>query len=146
MAITRNITADDRFYFDTDRVIEFAIYAGTPTIDEIEASTAVPQDVAGWTFAFQVRKKVSDALPKIDKQSGDGISIIGTYNVDPDINTQRVQVTIEDSDTYDPTPASGAAVDLAPGDYVYALKRLGEGTETILVEGTFTLLKVAAWE
>lgn len=136
MAIQRDITADDGVFFDTDVVLKFAITSGDP---------AVPVDVATWTFAWVLRKKVDSADPAIiEKTTGAGITVTGTYDADPEVNTQRVEVEIEDTDTYDP---DGSPVVLVKaGDYVHALKRIDDGVESVLTFGKFKLLRAAAWE
>jgi hypothetical protein len=145
MAYQRDITADDKVYFDTDRLLRYSVYDGDPTAEEIAAGTATPLDVTGWDLAWVLRKKTNSADPPlIEKTVGAGITITGTFNSDPDINTQRIEVLLADSDTYD--PAASPPVEIKAGSYVYALKRIDAGSETILAEGKFTLLRAAAWE
>lgn len=145
MSYQRNITADDKVYFDTDRLLRYAVYAGDPTADEITAGTATPEDVTGWDLSWVLRKKPNSADPPlIEKLVGQGITITGVFNSDPDANTQRIEVLIADTDTYDPNVSP--TVEIKAGTYVYALKRIDPGSETILAEGTFTLLRAAAWE
>lgn len=145
MAYQRNITADDKVYFDTDRLLRYTVYAGDPTAEEITAETATPEDVTGWDLAWVLRKKPNSADPPlIEKTLSDGITISGVFDSDPSANTQRVEVLLADTDTYDPD--ASPPLEIKAGTYVYALKRLDPGSETILAEGTFTLLRAAAWE
>lgn len=145
MSYQRNITADDKVYFDTDRLLRYTVYDGDPTVAEIEAGTAVPKDVTGYDLAWVLRKKVDSADPPlIEKTLSSGISITGVYNSDPALNTQRITIQLDDTDTYDPTASPPKTI--KAGTYVYALKRIDAGSETILAEGTFTLLRAAAWE
>lgn len=146
MAYERDITADDKVFFDTTRTLKYTVYAGNPTAAEITAGTAVPLDVAGFTLAWVLRKKTNSAVALIEKTnegSPSDISITGTYNVDPDINTQLIEVILRDYDTYDPT--GSPPVEVKAGNYHYALKRLDE-PEDILAWGRFRLLRAAAWE
>lgn len=145
MAYHRDITADDQVFFDTDRILRYTVYQGNPTAAEIAAVTAIPQDVSGWSLAWTLRKKLTGAA-MIEKLTGSpgGIAITGTYNVDPAVNTQRVEVTLADTDTYDPD--ASPAVNLKAGSYVYALKRTDDGEETVLAYGKFKLLQAAAYE
>lgn len=145
MAYNRDITADDQVFYDTDKVLRYTVYEGNPTAAEILAGTAVLQDVAGWSLAWTLRKTAKAAAALIEKSTADGsITITGTFNLDPDVNTQRVLVAIEDTDTYGP---EGAPVQIVkPGSYEYALKRLDPGSETVLAWGTFELMQAAAWE
>ncbi len=135
-------------FFDTDKPLSFVIYQGEPTADDIAAGTAIPEDVSSWDLEWMLRKKVNSADPplivKTTAGSPAGIQITGTYNADPETNTQRVEILLEDTDTYG--PEDDPVVIVKEGDYVHALKRLGDGVETILTYGSFKLLRAAAWE
>lgn len=146
MAYNRDITADDKIFFDTNRVIEYRVWQGDPTTEDIESSppSAVPEDVSGMTFGWTLRKTPKASTVLIQKTMLDGISITGTFNADPAINTQRVRVALSDKDTYDPD--ASPPVHIKGGNYHYALKRLDTGVETIVTWGKFTLLQAAAWE
>lgn len=145
MAYERNITAEDQVFYDTDRLLRYAVYQGNPTAAQILANTALPQDVTSWDLSWVLRKKVNSVDPPlIEKMVGAGIVISGTFNASASLNTQRVEVTLEDTDTYD--PAGSPTVQIKAGSYFYALKRTDDGEETILAYGTFALLQVAAWE
>lgn len=147
MPYNLDITAEDKVFFDTDQPVVFTIYAGNPTAAQVAAGTAVPLDVAGFTLAFVVRKKPDSAVALIEKTnegSPSDISITGTYNVSPLINTQRIEVLLHDYDTYD--PSASPAVEIKAGNYHYALKRIDANAEKILTWGRFRLLRAAAWE
>lgn len=147
MAYNRDITADDKVFFDTDRTLVYTVYAGDPTAAQIAAGTAVPLNVAGFTVAWVLRKTPTSAVPLIEKTnegSPSDISITGVYNVSPLINTQRIEVILRDYDTYDPT--GSPTVEVKAGNYHYALKRLDTDAEAILAWGRFRLLRAAAWE
>ena len=122
--IDQNITgADKRWFIGEDKILRFTIYTS-------EAETAI-QDVSGYALAFDLRKGVDDSAALITKTTGAGdITITGTYNSAPGTNTQKVNVAIADTDT----------ASLKAGDYEYSLKRTDDGSETVLVEGTATLL------
>lgn len=146
MAYERDITAEDQVFFDTDRVLRYAVFQGNPTAEEIAAGDAVPEDITGWSLAWTLRRTPKSQTALIEKATGgSGITITGSYNVDPSINTQRVEVLIEDTDTYDPD--ASPEVNVKPStSYAYALKRTDDGAESILAFGAFTLLQAAAWE
>lgn len=136
MATERNITAADDVFFDTDMVLRFAITAGSP---------AVPVDVSTWSFAWVLRRKVNSVDPAIiEKTTGAGIAVSGTFDADPEVNTQRVDVTLEDTDTYDPD--ADPPVLVKAGTYAHALKRVDDGAETVLTYGSFVLKQAATWE
>ena len=144
MAYERDVTAADQVFFDTDKRLVFTAYQGNPTAAEIAAETAVPQDVSGYEFSWTLRKTAKAADPLIRKTTGDGITIEGTYNATPASNTQRIVVTLSDKDTYDPD--ADPPVLVKEGDYVHALKRTDDGSETVYTFGRFKLLRSAAWE
>lgn len=144
MAYNRDITAADQVFYDTDRLLRYTIYQGGSTAAEIAAGTAIPEDVTGWALTWVLKKKVDGAALIEKATSGSGIVISGVYDADPSVNTQRVEVTIDDTDTYDPD--ASPEIEIRPGDYVYALKRTDAGGETILAYGKFKLLQAAAWE
>lgn len=89
----------------------------------VKDSDGVPVDIAGWAVLFNVRES--------DRASTDVLSkaapISGTYNADPDVNTQRAIVTLTDTET--------AA--LSAKRYRYSFKRTDDGSETILAFGPF---------
>jgi hypothetical protein len=131
MAIHRDITRKDQVFIDTDRILRNKVWKGNPTQAQIDANQAVPEDVTGWTLSWVLSEVGGVAL--VSKATGSGISITGVYNVDPTLNTQRVDVLLEDTDT----------VALARGTYIYKLKRTDPGEETVLAFGTFELLEAA---
>jgi hypothetical protein len=141
----RDITAADKVYFDTDNILRFTIYQGEPTTEQIANGEAVPEDVATYAISWTLRKKV-DSLdpPLIYKSVGNGITVTGIYNPDPDLNTQRVLVALADTDTYDPD--GSPPVVIRAGNYAHGLKRIDDGSEKILTEGRFQLLRAAPWE
>lgn len=142
------LSADITINFDTDVELPFVIWDGDGLTDaqlqaQIDAGTASRKDVTGWDLAFAMRKKVNSADPPLITKSTSvgGIAIEGTFGGSPD---QLVVVSIDDTDTYDPD--SSPTVEIKAGNYVYALKRVGAGVETVLVEGTLTVHRTAAWE
>lgn len=152
MAYQRDITAADKVFFDTDRILSYEIFARELTLAEqvaLESGDDVDapmQDVAGWELAWTLRKAPKTATALIDKASGGGgITVVGVFNVSRSLNTQRVEVLVEDTDTYDPDVSPEVYVKPST-TYAYALKRTDEGQEGILAWGGFTLMQAAAWE
>lgn len=145
MAYNRDITADDQMFYDTDRVLRYQVFQGSPTLEEVLANTAIPDDVTGWSLVWVLRRSAKATAILIEKSTaGGGITITGVYDADPLANTQRVLVAIDDTDTYGPVVDPVEIV--KPGVYEYALKRLDPGSETILAWGSFELIQAAAWE
>ena len=135
--------------FDTDVVIPFKIYDGDGLTDaELEAAiladTAPLKDITGWDLSFTVRKKENSAATLIYKTSSGspgGISIAGGFGGSPE---QTAEVQIDDTDTYDPDVSP--PVEIKPGSYVYALKRIDAGAETVLDYGRIDITRTGAWE
>ncbi len=126
MAEKVNIDSTDGWFIGEDQVFNFHILTPPSAVTGIRT----PVDIAGWTFEWKVRINRGDSDPApLTKASGSGIAIVGTYNADRDLNTQRVQVTVSSADT-DP---------LAPRKYWHSLKRTNAGSETILADGTADL-------
>lgn len=92
-------------------------------------------DVTGWEFVFTVAlKDTSAALIEVwSDASPQQISITGTYNAARATNTQRVLVTLDDSDT--------DALDQKTKTYRYALKRMNVGFERTLASGSIQFRK-----
>lgn len=127
MATEVTISRADHWFAGTNTTIVF------PPIYDSDGVT--PKDVTGYAFAWVLRKRDADPDPAIlEKTSAAGIAITGTYSADPDANTQRVEVTIADTDTED----------LDAGTYRHSLKRTDEGSETILAFGNAVLQRATA--
>ena len=141
------LRSDRTIVFDTDVVLPFQIYDGDGLTDAelqalIDAGTAPEKDVTGWELGFTVRKKANSADPPlIYKDTTDGIAIEGTFGGSP---AQTIEVTIKDTDTYGPEDAP--TVLLKEGTYSYALKRLDEDAETVLVYGKLVITRTSGWE
>jgi hypothetical protein len=136
MSTELNILGDtdlNRVFFDADYRLRF------PIVD----AEGVPIDVSGWAFSWTLRRKANTPDPPlIRKTSADGITVTGTYDVDPTANTQRVVVALSDKDTYDPDND----LLVREGTYVYGLKRTDDGSETVVAFGKLKLWRSAAWE
>ncbi len=126
MAVETNVTEDNHIFLGEDKILEFTV------LDDDEVT---PIDVSGWDLLWDLRKadKTSgDAL--IEKTTAAGITITGVYNVAPLVNTQRVLVTLADTD-------SDSSTTLAAKTYRHALKRMDSGSETVLAFGDFVFLQ-----
>ena len=138
-----------RHFVGTDEDLPFEIFDRAGLTDEeleaaIDAGTATMLDVSTADFEFLVRKSdTTTEAPVISKTSGSPveISVSGTYAPDHATNTQRVIVSLFDTDT---AMADGSAVTVRPKVYRYALKRTSPGAEAILSYGDFELVEVPA--
>lgn len=160
MAILRDITSADQVFYDTDNVLRYAVYdnatlgaettdpdTGLPTYTNILNGTALHLDMSTRDMAWTLRKTPRASTPLIHKTTDvdGGITVTGTFDASMALNTQRVEVRIKDTDTYDPD--SSPTVDVRPSTtYHYALKTTDEDSESMLVYGKFTLIQAAAWE
>lgn len=86
----------------------------------IDGTTLVNLD--GWNTLFVVKLTERSTSTVISKAG----TIIGTYNADPTLNTQYVQVELTASD-----------MNIAPKEYRYSLKRTDSGFEDVLRVGPF---------
>src|ERR1700741_3945327 len=98
MALQRDFTKDHRIFLREDKLLLFPIYDQTDlTEGELpalnEAGPASPADMTGKDLLWDLRRKDNTADPAlIEKTSGDGISLTGTFNASQSVNTQRVAV------------------------------------------------------
>lgn len=107
----------------TDQAYDVTVYTS-------EAATTV-REITGWALSFMIKRKATDAdgSALVTKTTGDGISISGTFNADPDTNTQKATVSVADTDT------DG----LTPGVCHWELKRTDAGSEARIAYGPLTL-------
>ena len=123
MARLQNLGDSAEWFVGEDKAIPFEIY----TDDEVTI-----QDVTGFTMRWVLRKRKDDDAILLDKTTaGATITITGSYNADPDTNTQRVNVIIADTDTEH----------FQPGRYYHTLKRTDAGFATVLSYGDVYLKK-----
>jgi len=94
----------------------------------LNAAQTAAIDITTFALSFVMRRTKSGPI-LLTKTTPTGISIGGTYNADPDVNTQVATVIIADTDTDD----------LAVGNYYYEVKRTDAGFESVIVQGTVPL-------
>lgn len=102
-----------------DKVLSFHV------LDDV----GVPVNIAGWAMLFVVRRPIDAGTTAISVAA----TITGTYDIDPDVNTQRAVVTLTD----DHLAASAFAPSGSALKHVYSLKRTDAGFETVLAYGDF---------
>jgi len=133
MAIEFNITGADSWFIGEDKILEFEILQDDGLI--LTNPLKAPQDVAGWTLAWALKKSDAATDPALLlKTTSSGITITGVYNAVRATNTQRVSITIADTDTDA----------LKPLTYRHSLKRMTAGAEAVLAFGSVVLLKATA--
>ena len=125
MAREQHIGGTEDWFIGEDKTLKFEIYDSTE-----EQIT----DVSSYAMAFYLRQHGGPDTRLLTKTTGAStITVTGSHNADPDTNTQRTNVLIEDTDTDN----------LQPGLYTYALWRTDSGNETVLAYGTAVLKKAA---
>jgi hypothetical protein len=90
-------------------------------------------DITSWTLSWLVKRRESDvdASALVTKTTASGIAISGSFNPDPDVNTQVATISVADTDT----------VSLSPGLYYHELKRTDAGAETVLITGRIKFMR-----
>lgn len=113
MAITRNVTQDDRFYLGEDKIYRVTI-AG--------------EDLAGMAFRFLLKrnKDDGDSAALIDKSTDDDITLLASGIMDirfrpADTNKSKPRITADDV-------------------YWYSIRRNDPDNVTITTEGTWQFL------
>jgi hypothetical protein len=135
---------DRRIPIGDDRTLSFTIYNedGLELDENQEYVSGTCKDVSGYALTFIVRTSdTTSNAALITKTVGSGITISGSFNASNSLNTQRVEVVVEDTDTWSTDPEGQR---LSPKTYRYALKRTDAGSETLLAYGDFVLFKTTA--
>lgn len=108
------------YFLGTDKAYDFTVYTS-------EAKTTC-RDVTGYTTNFMVKRNKSDSDASALLTAGGTVS--GTFNASPSVNTQKITVTLVDTDT---------DTEIAEGLAYWELKRTDAGAEAVLAFGTMTL-------
>ena len=130
------IRPDDLIVGD-DIALEFEVFQNDLTVDSDGVYVSgTPEDVTTWTFRWELRiNDTATGVPILSKTLGSGITVTGTYNPIHASNSQRVMVSIPDTETY----SDLGEVLIPPQTYYYSLKRDDAGSEKTLVYGKFVL-------
>lgn len=118
----------DEFFLGTDFERVFHILN-----DDEDASV----EIGGWALSWMVKrhKEQADNAALLTKTTGAGdIVISGSYNADPNVNTQRATLTVTDD-------ATDTEAEVPPGVYHWELKRTDAGFETVLAYGTLECIQ-----
>jgi hypothetical protein len=142
VAYRRDFTKVNDIIIGDDLAFHFEIFQSDlvatfdSTLGQDVYVSGTPEDVGAWTFRWELRvKDTSTGVPILSKTTAGGITITGTYDAVHSANTQRVVVTIADTETY----SDAGAVLIPPKTYVYSLKRDDPGSEKTVVYGKFVL-------
>jgi hypothetical protein len=123
MAYLQDVTEDDHVFIGEDKQLIFTIWTNQ--------ALTIPFDVTGMTFLWVLRKTDKADDPALLSKTP---TLTGTFNADSTQNTQRVVVTLEDSDSYD---AAAIPPLFTRGTYRHSLKRIDAGSEGIATYGDF---------
>jgi hypothetical protein len=142
VAYRRDFTKVNDIIIGDDLAFHFEIFQSDlvatfdSTLGQDVYVSGTPEDVGAWTFRWELRvKDTATGVPILSKTTAGGITITGTYDAVHSANTQRVVVTIADTETY----SDAGAVLIPPKTYVYSLKRDDPGSEKTVVYGKFVL-------
>lgn len=136
MAIEFDVTEAAHVFRGEDKTLQLEIFT-----DDTQTAAL---DVSGFALSWVLRKHDLHPTALVSKSTvaPAGITIAGVFNANPQVNTQKVQISLLDTDTYDP-PAI-PAVNIKPGTYRHSLKREDIGAKTVLMFGDFTILGATA--
>lgn len=126
MSIQADISAAARWHLGEDKKLLVTVYS------DADQQTCV--DVSAFTLSWKLSETMGGTA-LITKTSSSGIVVSGAFNADPLLNTQVVEISVDDVDTQ---PDTGPA--LAARTYHHELKRTDAGVEAILCQGRVTLL------
>jgi len=134
MSYESNIAQTAHFFAGEDKILSYEVFASDGTTME---------NVSAFKMAWTLRKSIvgqdphraqgAAVITKSTEGSGPGITITGVHNATRATNSQRVIVTILDTDTEA----------LAGGRYVCSLKRIDAGLEAVLSHGVVEVLVAA---
>jgi hypothetical protein len=123
MPSTVGVLSSIRYVIGTDRIYRFTVYTNPDVRDTC-------LDVTGQALSFMVKRRIDDLdyLALITKATPT-ITITGTFDASPALNTQRILVPVADTDTDN----------LVEGTAVFELKRMDPGLEDRYSYGPFEL-------
>jgi hypothetical protein len=118
MAADAPIRPTDGWFRGEDKELRFTIYTS--------AARTTVVDVSSWGMQWRLAEDQTGTVLVTKSTGGSGIAVTGTFNADPDVNTQEVVVTVADTDT--------DALNRL-GKYYHELRRTGAGVEAVLAAG-----------
>jgi hypothetical protein len=120
-------TDDDRIFIGTDFTRDFHV------LDlDADPTGQTAKNVDGHTYVFDVRKEDKSSEVKLSKE----LAVVGTYDPNPEANTQRLRWTCADDDlTTEIFGRDG-------GTFRYSVKRTNPGNETVVQFGDIVIERV----
>lgn len=123
-ATTVTIGGEGTLFVGEDKIVELEL------VDDPDAASPVPVNMAGWEVLFDVRSKDASSTAIFTKTA----AIVGIYNAVRASNTQRARVTLTDTEMNT----------VKQKTYRHSWKRMDDGVETVLARGPFTPEKATA--
>jgi hypothetical protein len=124
-ATTVTIGGNGELFVGEDKIFDFEC------VDDPSAESPLPVNITGWDILFDVRLKDTSPDPAILSKTA---SIIGVFNADRTLNTQRAIVAVSDTE-----------MNLFKAKtYRHSWKRMDDGVETVLSRGDFAPEKATA--
>lgn len=120
MAFNGLIETPIYYFLGTDWVFDFTVYT--------TAQKTAIRDVSGYATNFMVKRFESD--PDASALITATGTVSGSFNASPALNTQKISVTLVDTDT---------DTEITPGMASWELKRIDAGAEAVLAYGTMEL-------
>lgn len=130
MATTVKIGGSGTLFVGEDKAFRFEVLQAR--VDGLpHDATSIPENLTGWGLLFDVRKKDASAEPAILSKT---LNVTGVYNAVRATNTQRAEISLTDTE-----------MNLFKAKtYRYSVKRMDDGSETVLVRGDFAPEKATA--
>ena len=97
-----------------------------------EDDGVTPREVTGYAFSWMLKRRLGDADASAFLTKTSTIVITGVFNLDPDVNTQLVEVPITAADT-------NTAALMPGGAFLHELKRTDTGLQTVMCQGSAVL-------
>jgi len=133
MSYESNISTTAHFFAGEDKILSYEVFAADGTTMENVSTFKMDWTLRRKSSASPFRGQGAVVVTKSTEGTGPGITVTGVYNATRGTNTQRVLVSIADTDTESLT-----------GDrYVCSLKRMDDGLEAVLSHGVVELLVAA---
>lgn len=95
MAVRHNITKEDEWFTNTDRNLDFEVLDADPQ----ENALAAPIDIASGGYTMSWTLSEDETVAAVKHINAHAVTIVGVYNANRALNTQRARVTILASET-----------------------------------------------
>jgi hypothetical protein len=122
---------DQAWFVGEDKLLTVTCYIEGTTQAEVDAGTATPQDLTGWTIAWALRKSRYATTIMLSKAMGAIVILAQTGST-----LGQFTVAIARADTTTPT-------EFKAGTYFHGAARINTGAYDVIAEGPAVLRKAA---